>query len=913
MNLAQRLSSVSLPVILLLGGLTGRAQTFSTIHSFGVLTNVTGALPYSQLIQGPDGTLYGTTAELEMNYAIAQHGNTYGGTVFKVNSDGSAYTVLKYFTNSLEGANPRAGLLLLGNTLYGTASSGGPAAAGTVFKINTDGSGFATLHNFTASGDGANPYDSLISNGGILYGTTENGGAHNYGTVFGVTTNGTGYSLLYSFQNKEYPLSGVVGTGGQLYGTAQGAGTANAGVVFGIGTNGTGYTILHSFTNSPDGAYPQTGLILSGGTLYGTTFNGGTNSSGRGALFSLNTNGTGYTVLYGFALPPLGNLVLAGNCLYGNLSADLSADLGAVFRINTNGTGYANVYSFPASTANTFNGTFGIGQAPGLLVSNNTLFGTSVFGGTNGGGTVFTLNTNGTGYATLFTFKSASDAVGPEAGLTLAGNRLYGTTYFGGSANDGTVFQIGTNGTGCQILYDFSANFPTNGSNPQAGLAFSGGTLYGTTPTWTGYQNGNNPYKTAFALNTNGTGFTVLQDIGYYWSWGISAFVSSGNTLYGTTIDGGTAGSGDIYALGTNGTGYAELHTFTNTPDGANPDLSYAVTSGANLIQAGGTLYGTTYHGGSAGYGTVFRINTNATGYTILYSFTNYPDGANPNATLVLSGGTLYGTTLNGGTGYGTVFSLGTNGTGYKVLYGLAGDYGPAGVGSSAPNSLFLVGSTFYGTTLEGNGAVFTMNTNGTGFSILHLFTNSPDGAVPNGNLVLSSNVLYGTTAAGGPLGDGTVFQIALPTILPPTFTNEPADITVTTGANPVLSVAVSGTPPYTYQWYFDGAAIGSATNATFTLTNFSAANVGSYYVAITNTSGGTVSQPFTVSSVDIHLLASVYVNGPLGSNYLIQATTNLSSGWTTLTNLSLPTQPYIYVDYTSVTNQQRFYRAVPQ
>ena len=900
---------------LIIGLFASRAQTFSTIHSFGVLTNITGALPYSQLIQGPDGTLYGTTAELEVNYGNTQTGNTYGGTVFKLNSDGSGYAVLKYFTNSWEGANPRAGLLLLGNTLYGTTFSGGATgsgAAGTVFKINIDGSGFATLHTFGGSGDGANSYASLAYSGGTLYGTTVNGGAHGCGTVFGINTNGTGYSLLYSFQGREYPLAGVVAAGGLLYGTGYSGGSANEGVVFQIGTNGTGYTILHSFTNSPDGSYPQAGLVLSGSTLYGTTFNGGTNS-GSGTLFSLNTNGTGYAVLYNFALPPLGTLVCSGNCLYGNLSADASADLGAVFRVNTNGTGFTKLYSFPAYTENTFNGTFGIGRAPGLLLSNNIIYGTSVFGGTNAGGMIFTLNTNGGGFAPLFTFKSASDAVNPEAGLVSVGNRLYGTTYFGGAANNGTIYQLGTDGTGGQILYDFNSNFPANGSNPQAGLAFLGGTLYGTTPSWTGDQNGNNPYKTAFSINPNGTGFTVFQDIGNYWAWGISGFAAAGGTLYGTTQEGGTVGAGVVYAVNTNGSGYVVLHNFTNQPDGLFPTK--------DMILSGGTLFGTTYQGGISNCGTIFSLSTNGTGYTILHSFTNSPDGANPSTKLILSGGTLYGATLNGGGGgpynqpFGTIFSLNTNGTGYKVLYDFVGDSGASAVGGASPNGLFLSGNHFYGTTLDNGGlyfgAVFQLNTNGSGFTILHTYTNLPDGALPNGDLVLVSNVLYGTTIAGGSLGDGTVFQIGLPVVLPPSLTNQPANVTVATGGNPVLSVAVSGTPPYAYQWYFNGTAVNSATNATLTLTNFSAANVGSYYVAITNASGGIVSQPFTVASVDIHLLATVYVNGPLGSNFLIQAATNLAAGWITLTNVLLPTQPYLYVDYSSLTNQQRFYRAV--
>src|SRR6266496_3550408 len=127
------------------------AATYSVVRSFGVLTNVTGWHPYAPLAQGPDGTLYGTANDGE---------GTVAGTVFKLNSDGTGFTVLKMFTNSVEGSLPYGGLVLSGSTLYGTTSEGGTNGSGTVFKLNTDGSGYTVLKNFTP-GDGANPWAGL--------------------------------------------------------------------------------------------------------------------------------------------------------------------------------------------------------------------------------------------------------------------------------------------------------------------------------------------------------------------------------------------------------------------------------------------------------------------------------------------------------------------------------------------------------------------------------------------------------------------------------------------------------------------------------------------------------------------------------------------------------------------------------
>jgi uncharacterized repeat protein (TIGR03803 family) len=158
------------------------------------LTNSDGANPYAGLILSGN-TLYGMATE---------GGGGANGTVFKVNTDGTDFTNLHSFTagalnggfdlTNSDGANPYAGLILSGNTLYGTATEGGGGANGTVFKVNTDGTGFANLYNFTAldqtyytNSDGANPSGGLILSGNTLYGTAQVGGSFNAGTVFSLS------------------------------------------------------------------------------------------------------------------------------------------------------------------------------------------------------------------------------------------------------------------------------------------------------------------------------------------------------------------------------------------------------------------------------------------------------------------------------------------------------------------------------------------------------------------------------------------------------------------------------------------------------------------------------------------------------------------------------------------------------
>jgi uncharacterized repeat protein (TIGR03803 family) len=240
------------------------AQTFTTLYSFtagstnssGAYTNSDGANPYAGLIiAGINNIRYGTTA----------NGGSAGyGTVFAVNADGSNFRVLHSFSGS-DGANPWAGLTNSGNTLFGTTYNGGSSGNGTVFALNTDGMGFTVLHNFTSNdpsntnSDGAYPNAGLILSGNRLYGTASRGGSSGNGTVFALNTDGTGFTNLHSFTATGFPFPGINGdgavpvaglilSGNTLYGTAIGGGNGANGTVFALNTDGTGFTILHSFT-----------------------------------------------------------------------------------------------------------------------------------------------------------------------------------------------------------------------------------------------------------------------------------------------------------------------------------------------------------------------------------------------------------------------------------------------------------------------------------------------------------------------------------------------------------------------------------------------------------------------------------------------------------------------------------------
>jgi len=402
------------------------------------------------------------------------------------------FTTLYSFTAmSSDGANPETVLILSGNTLFGTASYGGISGNGTVFAVNTDGSGFTNLHSFTAlnnstNSDGATPYGGLILASNTLYGTAFYGGGSGKGAVFAVNTDGTDFTNLHSFtggSDGANPFAGLILSAYTLYGTARGIfGGPDYGMVFAVNTDGSGFTNLHSFTavnnyTNSDGANPFAGLILSGNTLYGTTFIGG--SQGNGTVFAMNTDGTGFTNLH--SLPgaanegsnPQSRLVLSNNTLYGTTQMGGSSIFGGtVFKVNTDGTGFTNLYNFTG-------GSDGANPSAGLVLSGGTLYGTTPYGGNSGNGTVFAVNTDGTGFTNLYHFTGGSDGANPYAGLILSGNTLYGTAYYGGSSGNGTVFslsfapQLTIIPSGANVIL----TWPTNA----AGFDYAGFTLQSTT------------------------------------------------------------------------------------------------------------------------------------------------------------------------------------------------------------------------------------------------------------------------------------------------------------------------------------------------------------------------------------------------------------------------------------------------
>jgi uncharacterized repeat protein (TIGR03803 family) len=337
------------------------------------------------------------------------------------------YSVLHTFSG-LDGAYPDGNLLLSGTTLIGATAEGGVVPyrdMGTVFKLNTDGSGFSILKSFPRAPDGEGPSGTLSLSAATVYGTTYMGGLYNNGTVFKLDTNGGNYQILKNFSNgNEGP--GVRLLGDTLYGT-----TELVCMSFRINTNGGNYTVLRNY---PSGSWARPELLI-GSELYGT---GGGDILGAGGIFKMDTNGNNFTVIRTFAgtdgEEPQGGVVLSGGQLYGTMSCGGSNGCGTVFKINLDGSGLVILKHFAGYDGNYPNAD--------LVLSGTRLFGTTDEGGDFDLGTIFTLKTDGTDFKVLKSFTGADGAY-PVGGLALAGSTLYGMTHAGGSSNCGVVFALG--------------------------------------------------------------------------------------------------------------------------------------------------------------------------------------------------------------------------------------------------------------------------------------------------------------------------------------------------------------------------------------------------------------------------------------------------------------------------------------
>lgn len=379
--------------------------------------------------------------------------------------------VLHSFGGSGDGIAPLGNIVFdsEGN-IYGTTSSGGALFAGTVFELKQRGDGAwvdVVLHSFGEGTDGAQPAAGLMMDAnGNLYGTTQNGGLHGYGTVFELERlpgGGWREKLLHSFPLSETeamnPESGLVmDPAGNLYGTSYNGGIHGYGTAYELSPNSDGgwtERVIHSFNyNGHDGSQPKSGLVFDAqGNLYGAAYQGGIHYAG--AAFELSPRGDGAwdeQVIHSFGngtdgMTPRSELIFdtAGN-LYGTTYYGGIHQSGTAFELSPRGDG-----TWTEKVLHSFNGdnrSDGAYPLAALLMdSNGNMFGTTLQGGIHNEGTIFELSPEENGdwaETILHSFNgNGSDAAGPAGAMIMDSNSdLYGTTEGGGIRASGAAFEI---------------------------------------------------------------------------------------------------------------------------------------------------------------------------------------------------------------------------------------------------------------------------------------------------------------------------------------------------------------------------------------------------------------------------------------------------------------------------------------
>ena len=481
------------------------AGTVSTLRSFA---GTDGASPVDGLVEAPDGNLYGVTNG---------GGDEFQGVIFRVDAS-DVVTVTHSFTSSdAVGMAPQTGFVSASDgNLYGTTSLGGGAFSGTIYRLASNGD-VTAVHPLSLT-DGISPVAPLIEPAaGHLLGTASWKGAGGYGTVFDCDFAGS-FTVIHAFFGSTEgfsPAGGVVeGAGGILYGTTQNGGLGLAGTVFGLDTIGN-LTLMHTFMGF-DGATPLASMIFGpDGRLYGTTYFG--DGVTRGSAFAIDTLGN-FELLHAFGSGSDGERLRAGLLAASDGNFYGMTDIAGLFQMTTSGVvtpfGGSASQGTPIESEGSIYGTspsggdFGAGlvfrfEGPNFVplhtfagppdgfyptgglvrAADGFFYGTTKYGGVNGNGIVFRMDSTGS-TTTIHEF-SGSDGGYPSASLIQASDGfLYGTTEW-----PGRIFRIDYSGTGFSVVHTFAAPTGSDASLLQAsdgslvgtglsGGAYNGGTVF---------------------------------------------------------------------------------------------------------------------------------------------------------------------------------------------------------------------------------------------------------------------------------------------------------------------------------------------------------------------------------------------------------------------------------------------------
>lgn len=441
-----------------------------------------------RFFEGSDGKLYVLQrGAWNAEPAILSRGDNMdilfqGSRVFRVDKDGSNFTVLFQFSSQTDLPTIARGMMAGSDgKLYITCESPDAVdARGAVFRINQDGSGYELLHLFKAETDEGRDVAGGVTEGsdGRLYGLLEAGMGAGAGGVYGLANDGSGYAIEHQCIAMElrnnwqgsshlhtgdaaYPVGGVIDGGDEfLYGTTMRGGVfprmsfeaRSGGTVFKIRKDGSGYQILHS---AEYGGIKAPLCLGSNGVLYGVNLAYGEEPNPNGFLFRIGRDVGTYERFYTFdgdnGRNPVGKLIEGPDGkLYGLTEKGGEFDWGVAYRLNKDGSGYEVIHHFQYSEGASF-------EHGMIYQSDGKIYGGAMGGGVAGHGTVFRMNSDGSDFEVVFEFGSLNTdqhKYGVSPPLLLQDNKLYGLTRYT------SFYRMNYDGSGFEMLDALNGNFP---------------------------------------------------------------------------------------------------------------------------------------------------------------------------------------------------------------------------------------------------------------------------------------------------------------------------------------------------------------------------------------------------------------------------------------------------------------------
>jgi uncharacterized repeat protein (TIGR03803 family) len=695
-------------------------------------------LPQGSLSKGVD-KLYGTTKDVE----------NFFDQIFECDLEADAFTKDMDFYCSFDMGCSPSPLTFVNGKFYGATFNGGTADLGTLYEWDPATKQYTKKVDFNGI-DGSKPNGSLTYQDGVLYGMTTAGGTSDVGVIFSWDPINNIYSkrIDLSIANGSSPLGSLTYHDDKFYGMTYTGGANDAGVIFEWNPVTNVYERKIDLI-SVNGSAPKGSLTYSGNKFYGVTSSGGVN--GIGVLFEWNPVTNAYAKKVDF-------------------STATGGSPGYIQLVEANVSLISQSITFSALPEKTFGvASFQLTAtaSSGLPVIYKS---SDVAVATINGNTVTVVGAG----VTIITASQAGNEnylAAPDVSQTLTVNEafttpvLYGLTSTDGQSQIGSVVKSNLDGSELKSIYKFTA---ATSRRPIGSLLLgTDGLLYGMSRS-AGNDSGRG---TIFKIKIDGSGYTELHNLDAYPS-GSSLIQTTDGTLFGMTSPFENGLQGRLFKINMDGSSYQDLRTLGS---GGEPGF---------LMQASnGSIYGTD---ASIGFGNIFRMNADGSGYTILHTFNGSDGSFAYGALMEATDGSLYGVASQGGpANIGTIYKINTNGTGFTVLhnfYLLQEGVTPSESLVQAPDgSPYLYGMTLTGGQYN-SGLIYKINMTGDGYTVLHSFTGS-DGARPACKLIHIDNKLYGYTTNGGLNGGGVIFNYDLQT----SSYHKLTDFSDATGMNPVF------------------------------------------------------------------------------------------------------------------------------